>query len=290
MEYKGKTNHNHVIKRLAVWARTTDKDNVWVGWTAAALAVLSVILPRILFGRRNLEIFEFKTLIPAAIFGVLPLSFFMLMWVKNKLYDIGDFMINGPRVETPPVSKYKPVASPKPASTYVSGSAAAQTAGPQRKIAGIINAAKNGNIEDVRKCIDAGEPVDCSDAFGFTPLIWAISNKKADVAELLLEKGADPDILDNSGLSALSYAVMKRENNVIRSLINKGADVHVTDNSGDSVLGTLAICGELEMVKLLVEKGADVNDGGKNGRTPLELARKRDREEVIEFLKSKGAR
>lgn len=52
-----------------------------------------------------------------------------------------------------------------------------------------------------------------------------------------------------------------------------------------------ALYGQKKIVEFLVDKGADVNSPeASDYETPLDMAVKNDRSEVIDFLRSKGAK
>ncbi len=118
----------------------------------------------------------------------------------------------------------------------------------------IFSAAKEGNIEEVRR---------------------------------LVESGVDVNVKDNDGRTPLHFAAGLGYIEVVKYLISKGAYVNVKENAhGATPLHLAAEFGQIEVVKYLISKGAEVNVKDNYGNTPLDYARKT---EVEMYLKRVGA-
>jgi len=114
----------------------------------------------------------------------------------------------------------------------------------------LIEAARWGDLEKVKKLLDRGADVNARDKDGWTPLHWASVHGHLDVIKLLVERGADVN----------------------------------ASNHGWTPLHEAASRGHLNVVKFLVERGADVNARDREGRTPLDLARREMYWNVADFL------
>jgi len=138
-------------------------------------------------------------------------------------------------------------------------------------VADIWTAASQGNLEAVRRHIDAGVDVDATfiapgiPASGATPLHLAVLADQAEIAEFLIDRGA--------------------------SLGARAGDEH-----GGTPLHWAAALGRVRMAKRLIDAGADVNATDNHGYTPLD-ATHYDRErqtaakiEIAEMLRAKGAK
>lgn len=68
-----------------------------------------------------------------------------------------------------------------------------------------IQAAGKGDMDTVRQFLNDGVDIDCQDKDGWTALLAAVSEQKADIARLLLDRGADPSIRNNAGASVLDF-------------------------------------------------------------------------------------
>jgi ankyrin repeat protein len=99
-----------------------------------------------------------------------------------------------------------------------------------------------------------------------TPLIFAITYCKPEVAKYLIEKGADVNARASNGHTALHYASAYGQTDIVKLLLAKGASVNFDvqasaegEDPGCTPLLYAAENGQLEIVKLLLQKGADVN-------------------------------
>jgi ankyrin repeat protein len=132
----------------------------------------------------------------------------------------------------------------------------------------LYKAAADGRLEDLRKAIAAGIPVNSIDDSGKTALIYACDYQGSDeCTEFLLSKGADSDYGDSTTGSALNYACMYGHLKRVKLLLDAGANVNLAGGYGRTPL-MYATGGEAEdcteIMKLLLKKGADVsarNDG-----------------------------
>ena len=73
---------------------------------------------------------------------------------------------------------------------------------------GIWRAADQGNIEAVKKHLDAGVDIHMLDKkYGFAPLHYAADGGHKEIVELLLAKGADVNQRDKIGMTPLDWAI-----------------------------------------------------------------------------------
>lgn len=84
------------------------------------------------------------------------------------------------------------------------------------------------------------EQINIQDKYGFSLLHCALSGKKWDIAEFLINEGIDINLTDKSGDTALHY------------LCNEKTDVEV-----------------LKLIQMLLDRGTSVNVQNKDGTTPL---------------------
>jgi len=110
-----------------------------------------------------------------------------------------------------------------------------------------------------------------------------------DQVKLLLSEGADVNLRNRMNWTPLHTAVQNRKQEVIELLIAEGADVNAKNNRGQTPLMAAIYIGQKDAVELLIANGADVNvmSGSDNALT---LAKKRRNAEIVELLLKNGAK
>ncbi|WMV20758.1 hypothetical protein MTR67_014143 [Solanum verrucosum] len=93
--------------------------------------------------------------------------------------------------------------------------------------------AREGDDENLLKCIESGVPVDVKDSEGRAPLHWAVDRGHLNITKLLLSRNADVNAKDLEGQTALHYAAVCERADIAEFLVTHGADVEIKDNEGD---------------------------------------------------------
>lgn len=123
-----------------------------------------------------------------------------------------------------------------------------------------------------------------------TPLHLAVLHRSIETARQLVEHGADLNCRDINGFAPLHVAARDNYNNILSDLIQKGANVDVKNEAGDTPLHLAIQNGNKAAAETLLIKDADYNLKNKAGQTPLDVAQKKSLSEMIQLLKSYGAR
>jgi len=153
----------------------------------------------------------------------------------------------------------------------------------------LMNAASVSSVAVVSVLTEAGAKIDVQDGEGKTALMFAVGNDDPQVAKLLIDLGADVNTRSDNGETALVSAAEDGTAATLKALIDAGANVNAKDDRGYTALINAAAAGNLESVKLLLNAGADATARDEEQQTALGLARKYEKAEVAEFLKSIGA-
>ena len=125
--------------------------------------------------------------------------------------------------------------------------------------AGLIAAAKRGDVAAVRAALARGVDAGAADIDGTTALHWASYRNEVEIAELLLHAGARAQAANRYGVRPLSLACANRHSGLVERLLRAGADANAARDDGETPLMTAGRAGIVESVKLLVAHGANVN-------------------------------
>ena len=155
----------------------------------------------------------------------------------------------------------------------------------------LMESAYLGKLEEVRRLVLDGAPVDVIDDERRTPLMFAAFNGHAPVAEYLLDAGAEIDVKDSNGRTALMYASSGPFEETVKLLLTNGAEVDVQGTlEGFTALMTAAAEGQVEVVRQLLDHGADRSLEDEDGDTALTFARQNGHTEVVALLEKAAAR
>lgn len=89
----------------------------------------------------------------------------------------------------------------------------------------LFDRARAGEAERLAAYIEAGMPVNLTDARGNTLLMLAAYHGHADAVQVLIDHGATVDAMNDRGQTPLAGAVFKGYEGVVRTLVGGGADV-----------------------------------------------------------------
>lgn len=156
---------------------------------------------------------------------------------------------------------------------------------------GLFHMAWLGDIEGVAFFLSQGSDVDKRNPHGETALTEASRHGDTEVVKLLLQAGADLELkTTNGGWTALLLAVSNNRADTVRTLISAGAKLQATDDRNHDALTEAVYQGHWDVARMLIEHGAQVNTADHRGNTPLHCSGHRGNPEFTQFLIDKGAR
>ncbi|MET7470871.1 ankyrin repeat domain-containing protein [Micromonospora sp. NPDC005599] len=112
----------------------------------------------------------------------------------------------------------------------------------------MFDLARAGATEELAANVDAGLPVNLTNAKGDTLLILAAYHAHPETVAALLARGADPARVNDRGQTALAAAVFRRQEAAVRALLDTGAD---PDHGGPSAVETARFFELPDMLALL---------------------------------------
>ena len=114
-----------------------------------------------------------------------------------------------------------------------------------------VELAREGSTAELAERVDAGVPVNLTNAAGDTLLILAAYHQHTGTVRMLLERGADHARVNDKGQTALGAAVFRQAGDVVRDLLAAGADPALGRQSGYAVAEVFDLP---EMAALLRER------------------------------------
>lgn len=113
--------------------------------------------------------------------------------------------------------------------------------------------ARDGRADDLRAAIAAGADPDARDAFGQTPLMYAVDHARLDAVRTLVREGADVDARSGAGWTALMYASRHDWEgwHLAALLLEHGADPRIRNADGRTALDLAVAQGGRSLGELL---------------------------------------
>lgn len=154
-----------------------------------------------------------------------------------------------------------------------------------KNVTALMVACYNGYIDAVITLLNSNANVNDCDVNGKSVLMYAIQNGNCNIINHLLVYGADPLHFDNFNHNTVTYACMYARLDALRLMINLNVDVNVIPHKGGfPALMHACIGHDLQMLKILIENGCDLKITTPLGKTALDIAKKHDRQIIVEFL------
>ncbi len=170
-------------------------------------------------------------------------------------------------------------------------------------------------VETVQALVEAGADVDAAlvGPHRETALHWAVSNDDVEVVDALLDAGADIEALGSvvGGGTPLADAVAFGQWQAAQVLIGRGAKAELWQAAALGLMDRVEACfagvtparvdvtnsfwcachgGQLAPADFLLARGADLDWVGYDNLTPLDAARRRGAEDVVDWLRQHGAK
>ena len=139
----------------------------------------------------------------------------------------------------------------------------------------VFTAASYGDIESVRRHLDAKGAADTSDLYGYTALHYASQGNHVTIVNLLLERGACVDGVARSRCTPLHRAAAAGALEACAILLERGAAVDAVDTSfGDRRTPLMKACsqGHSNVVEMLLSYGASALASDAKGNTAVDLS------------------
>ena len=158
----------------------------------------------------------------------------------------------------------------------------------------LLRATAGGHVASARRLIEAGADVNARNWMHDSPYLLAGAEGQLQILEMTLAHGADLKSTNRYGGTALIPACERGHVEVVARLLAAGvAPDHVNLLGWTGLLEAILLSDggprHQAIVKLLIDAGADVNLADRQGVTPLQHARQRGQQQMVELLLANGA-
>lgn len=153
----------------------------------------------------------------------------------------------------------------------------------------LIEAVKNNNYTEAKKCINTNVEIERTDKNDRTALIWAAKQNNFDLVDLLLCNHANVHATDKHGHTALTIAAANGNTNMVERLLNAGAQVDHFNKSQKTALTLAAEHGHVDVIQQLLRAKADINQVNVCGETTLLSVIKQGKLDMVQWLLRHGA-
>jgi serine/threonine-protein phosphatase 6 regulatory ankyrin repeat subunit B len=145
--------------------------------------------------------------------------------------------------------------------------------------------------EALQAFLKSGDSPNTPSDYRRLPLATACQLGDLEAVKILVQGGAAIDQFGFGDEDALMASIKWGHPEITRYLIAQGAPVNVRRKSDGATALFFALGRhDFDTLNLLIQAGADINLAPKSGDTPMLVAARNDDVEMVEFLKSKGAR
>lgn len=93
--------------------------------------------------------------------------------------------------------------------------------------------AREGDLDNLIKCIESGVSVDLKDSEGRTALHWAVDRGHLNITEALVKEKAEINAKDNEGQTPLHYAAVCERESIAKFLLKENADMNIKDDDNN---------------------------------------------------------
>jgi len=154
----------------------------------------------------------------------------------------------------------------------------------------LMEAARDGNVERVRQCLQDGAEVNARDKDGTTPLMWTAAYGRADAMKTLLDRGASLETRDLYGWTALMRTSLHGSSDAMKALLERGADLEAKSQDGWTALMRVAYSNQAQAAGLLFQHGVNLDAKDHEGKTALDIAQENDHHVIVDLIRAEQAR
>lgn len=137
----------------------------------------------------------------------------------------------------------------------------------------ILEASITGDVDALRKAVEAGESIDVMNTNGWSAATFAVVNADMRYLQTAIELGINLNLVNNEGFSALMIAASQSDKEMVEILLAGNASPLVATDNGDTAY-SLAMEAGRKLVALMIAEAAVLHG--------IEMA---DTKYIIEYLR-----
>ncbi len=153
----------------------------------------------------------------------------------------------------------------------------------------LVDAARNADVEGVRRLLQGKIDVNAAEPDGTTALHWASYRDDVTSAQLLLRAGAKPNAANDLGATPIWMASVNGSSAMVRVLLEAGANPNAALLLGETAIMAAARSGNADVAEQLLSRGANPNLPAARGQTALMWAVAQRHPNVVKVLLAHGA-
>lgn len=152
-----------------------------------------------------------------------------------------------------------------------------------------VQAARDGNYEQLRDLLVRGANPNLAQADGVTLLMHAARNHDDAMIDLLVSRGAQVDLTDRQGDGALHWAVRSRAHASVEALLALGANPNLQNRQGETPTMLAVREGDRRIVERILAAEPDLTINDYTGRSLMDVARTARDPGIADMLRRAGA-
>ena len=153
----------------------------------------------------------------------------------------------------------------------------------------LIDAAKNADVDTIRRLMQGKIDVNAAEPDGTTALHWASYRDDVTSAQLLVRAGANPNAANDLGATPIWMASVNGSAAMVRLLLEANANPNVALLLGETAVMAAARSGNADVAEQLLSHGANPNAHAARGQTALMWAVAQRHPDVVKVLLAHGA-
>lgn len=151
----------------------------------------------------------------------------------------------------------------------------------------LLDAARDGRMDQVVEAMECGANVECRDHNGKTPLYHALTRGYLSLAEFLVSQGANVNTeFGKRRQTLLHWAAEQGSYGVASFLMQHQAEINPRRIDRITPLHLAARKGHTYLVNLLLRKGADFDARASGDRVPRDLAIRAGHQDLAKILEA----